>query len=89
MQIITRKTLAVLLSVLLLCAMLPMTVFAAGEVLSKDFEDGKAFFSSDCGLEVVEDGGSKVLYWHSNEKDWANIYTYVNVSANTDYTVSY
>ena len=89
MQIITRKTLAVLLSMLLLCAMLPMTVFAAGEVLSKDFEDGNAFFSSDCSLEVVEDGGSKVLYWHSNEKDWANIYTYVNIEANTDYTVTY
>ena len=89
MQTITRKTLAVLLSVLLLCAMLPMTVFAAGDVLNKDFEDGNKFFSSDCSLEVVEDGGSKVLYWHSNEKDWANVYTYVNVSAGTDYQVSF
>ena len=55
MQTITRKVLAVLLSALLVCAVLPMAaVSAAGDVLNKDFEDGNTFFSSDCTLEVVQ-----------------------------------
>ena len=59
MQNITRKTLAVLLSVLLLCAMLPLAVVsAAGDVINKEFEDGNVFFSSDCALEVVQNGGA-------------------------------
>ena len=90
MQTMFRKVLAVLLSALLLCAVLPMAaVSAAGDVINKTFEDSNTFFSSDCSLEVVQDGGSNVLHWNSYEKDWANIYTYVNVEANTDYTVTY
>ena len=86
-----KKALSVLLAVLMLCAALPlgMLATAADTVIDYDFEDGKVHFSSDCGLEIVSDNGSNVLHWKSNEKDWANIYAYVGVEANTDYTVSY
>ena len=90
MHTITRKVLAVLLSALLLCAVLPMAaVSAAGDVLNKDFEDGKAYFSSDCALEVVQENGSNVLHWDASGADWANIYVYTGVDANTDYKVTY
>lgn len=86
-----NKALSVLLAVLMLCTVMPFgaMVSAADAVFSKDFEDGQVFFSSDCGLEVVSDNGSNVLHWKSYEKDWANIYTYVNVEANADYTASF
>ena len=90
MQTITRKALAVLLSVLLLCAVLPMAVVsAADDILNKDFEDGNTFFSSDCPLEVVQENGSNVLHWDASGADWANIYVYTGVDANTDYKVTY
>ena len=90
MKMMTRKTIAVLLSVLLLCATLPMAmVSAAGEIINVDFEDGNTCFSSDCALEVVADGGSNVLSWASSDKDWANLYKYVTVEAGTDYQVSF
>ena len=90
MQTMFRKVLAVLLSALLLCAVLPMAaVSAAGDVLNKDFEDGQTFFSSDCALEVVQENGSNVLHWDASGADWANIYVYTSVDANTDYKVTY
>jgi len=86
-----NKALSVLLAVLMLCAMVPFgaMVSAADAVISKDFEDGQVFFSSDSPLEVVQDGGSKVLHWDASTVNWANVYTYANVESNTDYQVSF
>ena len=90
MQSITRKTLAVLLSLLLLCAMLPLAaVSAADTLLSADFENGQKLFSSDCPLEIVSDNGSNVLSWDASKADWANVYTYVSVESGADYRVSF
>ena len=82
-----KKLLSVALAVVMLCAMLAvgMTASAANAVFSKDFEDGNTFFASDCPLEVV-DG---VLHWDASKADWANVYVYTNVEANTDYQVSF
>ncbi|MBR0447172.1 MAG: carbohydrate binding domain-containing protein [Clostridia bacterium] len=86
-----KKVLSAMLAVLMLCVMMPIgtMVSAAGDVINKDFEDSNSFFSSDCSLEVVQDGGSKVLHWKSYEKDWANIYTYINVESGADYQVTF
>ncbi len=85
------KALSLILAVLMLCAMMPLAsmVSAAGEIINVNFEDDKTYFSSDCSLEIAEDGGSKVLKWNSSEKDWANIYTYPGVEAGADYKVTF
>ena len=85
------KALSLMLAVLMLCAMMPLAsmVSAASEIINVNFEDDKTYFSSDCSLEIAEDGGSKVLKWNSSEKDWANIYTYPGVEAGADYNVTF
>lgn len=85
-----NKALSVLLAVLMLCAMVPFSamVSAADAVFTADFEDGQKKFSSDCALAVVEENG-KVLHWDASGADWANVYTYIGVEANTDYDVSF
>ncbi len=86
-----NKALSIALSVVMLCAMLAvgMTATAATTVFSKDFEDGKPYFSSDCSLEIVQDNGSNVLHWDASGADWANIYVYVSLASDTDYQVSF
>ncbi|MBE6807227.1 MAG: hypothetical protein E7527_04355 [Ruminococcaceae bacterium] len=86
-----NKVLSVLLAVLMLCAVLPFgsMVSAANAVIDADFEDGQPHFSSDCPLEVVQDGDSKVLHWDAGKANWANIYWYVSLESNTDYAVSF
>ena len=82
-----KKVLSVALSIMMLCAMMAVgvTVSAADTVFSKNFEDGQVGFSSDCPLEVA-DG---VLHWDASKANWANVYAYISVEANTDYQVSF
>ena len=89
MHSITRKALAVLMSVMLLCVMLPMAVTADSALISVDFEGGQPYFASDCDLAVTQDGGSNVLYWDAAKADWANIYVYTSIEANADYQVTF
>ena len=84
------KVMSFAMALLMLCVMLPVGMLAsASGIISTDFEDGKPLFSSDCSLEVVEENGSKVLYWDASCADWANIYLYTSVEANTDYQVTF
>ena len=84
-----RKMLAILATLAIFCAVLPLgTLFSAtaaeGDViLDKDFEDGNAFFTRS----VVENG---YIVFDATTADWQNTYAYVNaLKANTDYTVSF
>ena len=89
MKMSMRKLLAVLATLAIFCAVLPLsTLFSAvavdGDViLDKNFEDGNAFFTRS----VVENG---YIVFDATTADWQNTYAYVNaLKANTDYTVSF
>ncbi len=86
-----RRMLAVMTAVVMLMAALPMggmVVSAAAPIVDENFESGAVYFSSNCPLEVIQDG-SKVLHWDASKADWANIYKGINISANTDYVVTF
>ena len=80
-----RKIIAVLSAVLMLCAIVPASVFAApGDViLQGNFDDGSVIFS---GNATVEDG---VLHWDSSTANWAHLTKGITVAKNTDYVVSF
>ena len=83
-----RKIVAVLAAVLMLCSVLPLGALSVA-AYSADFEDGTVKgWQSDCGVEVVDLDGSKVLKWDASPLAWANMYNYCNLSANTDYVVT-
>ena len=86
-----RKIIAILTSVLLLCAAIPMSALSVAADGGFDFENGTVSgWQSKCSIEVIDLDGSKVLKWDASGADWANVYYYGSsiVSANTDYTVS-
>ena len=80
-----RKIIAVLAAVLMLCAIVPMGVFAApGDVIiDADFNDGMDGFNNFSAVDgaLVLDGTSA---------DWANAYAYANaIQPNTKYVVTF
>ena len=79
-----RKIIAVLSAVMMLCAIVPMSVFAApGDVIvNKNFDDGSAFSngSNENGYMVFD----------ATTADWANVYLYVNAIKNaTKYEITF
>ncbi len=83
-----RKIIAVLAAALMLCAVIPMSAMsvaaAPGDViLQGNFDDGNVVFS---GNTTIEDG---VLHWDTSTASWAHLTKGINVSANTDYVVSF
>ena len=79
-----RKIIAVLSAVLMLCAIVPMGVFAApGDVvISKNFDDG-SYFSNGSN----ENG---YLVFNATTADWANVYMYANaIKSGTKYEITF
>ncbi len=81
-----RKIIAMTAAVLMLCSIIPMSVFAApGDVaLDKNFDDG-----TNGGFErsVNENG---YIVFDATTADWQNTFQYVNgIKANTNYTVTF
>ena len=79
-----RKIIAVLSAVLMLCAIIPMGVFAApGDVIiNKNFDDG-SYFSNGSN----ENG---YLVFNATTADWANVYMYANaIKSGTKYELTF
>ena len=81
-----RKIVAIMASVLMLFSVIPMGALSVS-AYSANFEDGTAGWASDCGVAVENIDGSNVLVWNAN-LDWANMYNYCNLSANTEYVMT-
>lgn len=97
MRIHFRKALALIISLLMLCTLIPMgamSVSAADPVVSfaMDFEDGNTGFwagSNVVGGSVVTDGGSKCLKWTASG-GWSSIWKSAsNVYENGTYVISF
>ena len=87
-----RKIIAVLVSVLMLCSLLPMSALlvsaAETPVLNKNFNDGANPFGAG---SVVAEGpdGSNCFKWTATG-GWSSTYTTVSgVEANTDYVITF
>ena len=80
-----RKIIAVLAAVMMLCTVIPMSVFAApGDViLQGNFDDANALFN---GNVTIEDG---VLHWDASTASWDHLTQGINLTANTDYVVNF
>ena len=79
-----RKIIAVLAAVLMLCAIVPASVFAApGDVIiSKNFDDG-SYFSNGSN----ENG---YMVFNATTADWANVYLYANaIKSGTKYEITF
>ncbi len=79
-----RKIIAVLSAVLMLCAIVPMGVFAApGDVIiEKNFDDG-SYFSNGSN----ENG---YMVFDATTANWANVYIYANaIKSGTKYEISF
>ena len=79
-----RKIIAVLSAVLMLCAIIPMGVFAApGDVvINKNFDDGSVFTNS-----TAENG---YMVFDATTADWANTYIYANnIKSGTKYEITF
>ena len=79
-----RKIIAVLSAVLMLCAIIPMGVFAApGDVvINKNFDDGSVFSNAS-----AENG---YMVFDATTADWANVYLYANAIKNaTKYEITF
>ena len=79
-----RKIIAVLSAVLMLCAIVPMGVFAApGDVIiDKNFDDG-SYFSNGSN----ENG---YMVFDATTANWANVYLYANaIKSGTKYEISF
>ena len=79
-----RKIIAVLAAVLMLCSIIPMSVFAApGDVIiSKNFDDGSYFTngSNENGYMVFD----------ATIDDWYNVYMYANaIKSGTKYEITF
>ena len=90
-----RKLLALLVTVAMLCTVVPFGALVSAStnlVKNGDFESGDTSnWNNDAGngFTVVEESGDKCAYLEYNAADWGNIYQYVNVEKNTDYVFSY
>ena len=88
-----RKIIAVLAAMLLLCAAIPMAAIsvsaAADAVLSLDFEDGKATLANAVICDTQVGSGSKSIQLDCSTTNYAQVYTYLNLKANTDYVVNF
>ena len=86
-----RKLLAVLATLAIMCAVLPLgSLFSAvadGNVIEDtNFDDGELHGWSSSSVVSVEDGALKF----ECTKDWANVYKYANgMKANTDYVYTF
>ncbi len=95
MRIHFRKALALMISLLMLCTLLPLSTVSvsAATLVSTDFEDGTTSgWSSGCTITPVSgtgSGSSYALLFDASGADWANIYRYVSVEQNTDYVISF
>ncbi len=79
-----RKIIAVLAAVLMLCAIIPMSVFAApGDVVvNKNFDDGSVFSNAR-----AENG---YMVFDATTANWANVYLYANSIKNaTKYEITF
>ena len=95
MQIKLRKALALILSVLMLCTLLPMgamSVTAEDEtIVSWNFEDGNVGLTSGTGQSIVVDpdnSANHVLYWEGASA-WGVIYKVITLEKNTDYAIDF
>ena len=80
-----RKIIAVLAAVLMLCAAVPMGVYAApGDVaVDYNFDDG-----SNGGFERSYNENGYIVF-DATTADWQNTYAYMNLNANTLYKVTF
>ena len=80
-----RKIIAVLAAVLMLCAAIPMGVYAApGDVaVDYNFDDG-----SNGGFERSYNENGYIVF-DATTADWQNTYAYMNLNANTLYKVTF
>ena len=79
-----RKIIAVMSAVLMLCAIIPMGVFAApGDVvINKNFDDGSVFTNAS-----AENG---YMVFDATTADWANVYMYANnIKSGTKYELTF
>ena len=79
-----RKIIAVLSAVLMLCAIVPASVFAApGDVvINKNFDDGSVFTNAS-----AENG---YMVFDATTADWANVYMYANnIKSGTKYELTF
>ena len=84
-----RKIIAVLSAVLMLCAIIPMSAVSvsAANLLSNGTFDSNTNGWGKTGstVMVAEDGALKATH----ADDWAYVYTWLNVEAGSDYTLSF
>lgn len=98
MRINLRKALALMLSVLMLCTLIPMgamSVSAATNLVSNGtFESGTSGWACSTGATMTATttdpgSGSQSLALDASTVDYVWTYTSVTVTANTDYTISF
>lgn len=89
-----RKILAALSAMVMLLAVVPvagLSVTAATPVVNATFEDGGTYFSSSSAISAVNESGCTGSYCLKFEgtNNWANVYKGINVTANTEYVVTF
>ena len=96
MQIKLRKALALILSVLMLCTLLPLGALSVAaedeQILFWDFEDGNVGFTSGGpGQHITvdpDDSTNNVLYW-ACDSAYGEIRKTINLEKNTDYVFNF
>ena len=95
MQFKLRKALALIVSVLMLCTLLPLSAISVAaedeQILFWNFEDGNVGFTSGTGQSIVVDpdnSANHVLYW-SVGANYEAIYKVITLEKNTDYVFNF